>query len=93
MLGSVNYKSGDGPFSGFITFTFADGSTLGVAMQGATKASADTKNASFISTLGVIGGTGRFADVSGVGTFVGSRTAALGTALAATFDLRLADAE
>jgi hypothetical protein len=93
MLGSVNYVSGNGPFSGFITFTFADGATLGVAMQGATKASADTKNANFISTLGVIGGTGRFADVTGVGTFVGTRTAALGTAVVATFDLRLLGAK
>jgi quercetin dioxygenase-like cupin family protein len=93
LLGSVNYVSGNGPFSGFITFTFPDGSTLGVAMQGATKASADTKNATFIATLGVIGGTGRFADVTGVGTFVGSRTAALGAAVAATFDLSLVGAE
>ena len=93
MLGNVNYKAGNGPFSGFITFTFADGSTLGVAMQGATKGSADTRNATFISTLGVIGGTGRFAEATGVGTFVGSRTAALGTAVAATFDLRLVGAE
>jgi quercetin dioxygenase-like cupin family protein len=89
MLGSVNYTSGNGPFSGFITFTFPGGGTLGVAMQGATKASADTKNAAFVATLGVIGGTGRFAELTGVGTFVGSRTAALGTAVAATFDLHL----
>ena len=34
MLASVNYVSGNGQFSGFITFTYADGSTLGVSMQG-----------------------------------------------------------
>jgi quercetin dioxygenase-like cupin family protein len=89
LLGAVTYRSGSGPFSGFITFTFPDGSTLGVSMQGMTVASADTKNASFIATLGVIDGTGRYEGAAGTGTFTGSRTAALGAAVAATFDLRL----
>ena len=34
MLASVNYVNGSGEFFGFITYTFADGSTLGVSMQG-----------------------------------------------------------
>lgn len=89
MLGAVDYTGGSGSFSGFITFTFADGSTLGVSMQGATRASPDTANADFAATLGVVGGTGRYAATTGTGTFVGSRTAALGTMVAATFDLTL----
>jgi len=37
MLASVNYENGSGPFFGFVTFTFPDGSTLGVQMQGNTR--------------------------------------------------------
>ena len=89
LLGAVNYKSGSGPFSGFVTFTFPDGSSLAVTMQGATEAATDTENATFLATLGVIGGTGRYENATGSGTFVGSRDAALGGAVAATFDLIL----
>jgi quercetin dioxygenase-like cupin family protein len=89
VLAGVNYAAGSGPFSGFITFSFADGSTLGVAMNGGTQASPDTANAAFVATLGVVGGTGRYEAATGNGTFVGSRTAALGTRVAATFDLKV----
>ena len=88
MLGAVNYTKGSGPFSGFITFTFGN-AVLSVTMQGITVASADTSNATFTATLGVIGGTGSYANATGSGTFVGTRSAALGTTVAATFDLRL----
>jgi hypothetical protein len=47
---------------------------------------------SFAATLGVIGGTGRYASATGTGIFTGSRKAALGTAVAATFDLTIAGA-
>jgi quercetin dioxygenase-like cupin family protein len=87
MLGNVTYTKGSGPFFGFVTFTFSDGSTLGVQMQGSTIASADTTSAAFAATLGVVGGTGRYEAATGTGTFVGSRTAALGTTVASTFDL------
>jgi quercetin dioxygenase-like cupin family protein len=93
MLGSVDYVAGSGPISGFITFSFADGSTLGVAMQGAAQASAGSADTAFSATLGVTGGTGRYIGTSGSGTFVGSRKAALGTAVAATFDLRVEGAK
>jgi quercetin dioxygenase-like cupin family protein len=89
LLGSVRYTKGSGPFSGFVTFTFSDASTLGVQMQGTTTASADGANASFAATLGVIGGTGRYVVATGTGTFTGNRTAALGGAVAATFAMNL----
>jgi hypothetical protein len=89
MLGAVTYTGGNGPFSGFVTFSFPDGSTLAVSMQGMTRASADTKNATFLATLGVITGTGRYVKAAGTGTFAGTRTAALGSTVAATFDLKL----
>lgn len=93
MLGSVDYTAGSGPFSGFITLTFADGSTLGMSMQGQTTAAPDSADASFAATLGVIGGTGTYADAAGHGTFTGDRQAALGGQVDAVFDLDLAKLE
>ena len=41
LLGNVSYVKGSGPIFGFVTYTFADGSTLGVQMQGAATATDD----------------------------------------------------
>lgn len=88
LLGAVAYDGGVGPFSGFVTFRFADGSVLGTQIQGAA-----TKDASgatqFASTMGVLDGTGRYLGASGSGTFLGSRDAALGQPVKATFTLRV----
>ena len=65
LLGNVNYVKGSGPIFGFVTFTFADGSTLGVQFQGAATATANGDEASFAATLGVIGGTGTYASATG----------------------------
>lgn len=92
LLGNVNYDNGSGPIFGFVTFTFADGSTLGVQMQGAAVAAADGTSTRFAATLGVIGGTGRYLSAEGSGTFTGSRAAALGTTVSATFDLTITSA-
>jgi quercetin dioxygenase-like cupin family protein len=93
MLGNVNYTMGSGPLFGFVTFTFADGSSIGVSMQGRSAASGDTADATFAATLGVIGGTGAYVDVSGFGTFSGNRTATLGGQVDAVFDLQLSQQE
>ena len=88
MLGNVAYTNGSGPLFGFVTFTFSDGSTLGVQMQGtATKAAGGTTT--FASTLGVLNGTGKYVNATGSGTFAGSRAAALGQPVAATFTLNV----
>jgi hypothetical protein len=92
LLGNVSYVKGSGPIFGFVTYTFADGSTLGVQMQGAATATSNGDETSFAATLGVLGGTGRYATVTGSGVFDGSRKAALGTTVAATFTLSLAGA-
>jgi len=95
MLGNVNYVTGSGPLFGFVTFTFADGSTLGVQFQGTATATANGDETTFATTLGVIGGTGGtggYAAATGTGTFTGSRKAALGTTVAATFDLTVTGA-
>jgi len=89
MLATVDYTKGNGPFSGVITFTFADGSTIGVSMVGATTAQPNGTDASFASTLGVIGGTGQYVNTTGYGTFTGTRSAALGTDVGAVFTLQL----
>jgi quercetin dioxygenase-like cupin family protein len=89
LLGDVNYKSGNGPFSGFITFKFADGATLAVAMQGAATQAPDGTS-TVVATLGILGGTGRYETATGTGTFVGSRSATVGATVAATFDLKVA---
>jgi quercetin dioxygenase-like cupin family protein len=89
MLATLAYESGNGPFSGVITFAFADGSTIGVSMVGSTTAAANGTDASFASTLGVIGGSGRYVNSRGYGTFTGTRNAALGTDVAAEFTLQL----
>jgi hypothetical protein len=93
LLGNVSYVKGSGPIFGFVTFTFADGSTLGTQMQGAATASADGSETSFAATLGVLGGTGKYASATGTGIFTGSRQAALGTTVAATFDVTIAGAD
>jgi hypothetical protein len=92
MLGNVNYVKGSGPLFGFVTFSFAGGSTLGVQFEGVATSTANGDETSFATTLGVIGGTGRYASATGTGIFTGSRTAALGTTVAATFDLTIAGA-
>jgi quercetin dioxygenase-like cupin family protein len=75
----VRYTDGNGPFWGVLTLTFPDGSTIGASFTGATLAT-EEGGAQFASTVGVIGGTGRYADVtSGSGTYKGSRPAAAGT--------------
>jgi cupin domain len=89
MLATVEYTKGSGPFSGVVTFAFADGSTVGVSMVGATTAQPNGTDASFASTLGVIGGTGQYANTAGYGTFTGTRSAALGTDVGAVFTLQL----
>jgi quercetin dioxygenase-like cupin family protein len=89
MLATVDYTKGNGPFSGVSTFTFADGSTIGVSMVGNTTAQPNGTDASFASTLGVIGGTGQYVNTTGYGTFTGTRSAALGTDVGAVFTLQL----
>ena len=92
LLGNVSYVKGSGPIFGFVTCTFADGSMLAMQFQGAATASGGGDETSFAATLGVLGGTGRYATATGSGIFTGSRKAALGTAVSATFDLTITGA-
>lgn len=89
MLGNVSYRDGNGPFFGFVTFTFDDGSTLAVRMEGEATASTDTSDASFSAELDVIGGSGRLVDAAGSGSFEGERGDELGGAVDSTFEIWL----
>jgi hypothetical protein len=89
LQGSVDYTDGSGPFGQFVTFTFADGSILATRMVGqATKATDGTT--AFEGTMGVIGGTGKYATATGSGMFTGSRSGTLGAPVHASFALTLA---
>ena len=78
MLGNVDYKSGDGEFFGFITVTAADGSQLGIRMDGQAKLNTNTDDTRFDAKLEVLGGTGKWARARGTGEFSGNRRGALG---------------
>jgi|SRR5947209_6405440 len=88
MLGNVNYNGGNGPFFGFITFTFDDKSTLAVSMQGQAVQSPDGSS-TVAATLGIFSGTGKYEKATGTGTFAGSRSAAVGATVGSTFDLKV----
>ncbi len=90
MLGNVNYTAGNGPFFGFITFTFDDKSTLAVSMQGL--AVQGSNGASTVAaSLGIFAGTGRYEKATGTGTFTGSRSATVGATVDSTFDLTVSN--
>jgi hypothetical protein len=89
LQGNVNYANGSGPFSAFVTFTFADGSILGTSAQGFASAIERRNATTFAATMLVIGGTGTYVAAKGSGSFTGSRTEELGGNVSLTFDLGL----
>ena len=86
----ITYLNDTGPWSAILTLTFADGSTMVSAVEGATIATAQG-GATFAATVQVLGGTGRYAGVTGgTGTYTGGRPGPLGTtALPTTISLRV----
>jgi len=78
LQGSVWYVNGNGPFTGFLTITTQDGSTLGFAMNG--QAVVDAAGVTmFTADLTVIGGTKKYANATGSGSWTGKREGAIGT--------------
>jgi hypothetical protein len=67
-------------------------STLGVQIEGAATTSDDGAGPTCAATLGVLGGTGRYATATGTDVFTGSRTAARGTTVSPTVDLAISGA-
>jgi hypothetical protein len=90
MQATVDYTDGSGNFDGVITFTIADGSTIGVVMvDGQATAKTDTTSARFSSLLRIIDGTSTYLGASGRGTFAGERMDAIGGAVQSHFVLRV----
>jgi len=86
MLGNVSYESGRGPFFGFVTFGWPDGSAIVAEMYG--RAIPQSDGGSIVEALLTItGGTGRYAAAGGYGTFVGRRDAAVGAPVRSEFTL------
>jgi hypothetical protein len=86
MLGNVNYVSGAGPFFGFVTFTFADGSQIATQMNGKAIPHADGSS-DVVAELSIFNGTGRFAGQVGSGTFAGHRSTTVGAPVESVFVL------
>ncbi len=78
MLANVDYVNGSGEFFGFMTVTAADESMITMRMKGNAVKDAVSGDTRFTSELSVLGGTGIYNNATGSGTFVGSRSAALG---------------
>ncbi len=87
LLAQVGYDDGSGPFTGFWTFTFTDGSDL--VLRYAGRASRSDEDTTIIGDLTVFGGTGGYASVTGGGTVHGERTVALGGDVDYRFTLTL----
>ena len=89
LLGNVQYTKGQGPFFGFVTMHFASLADVGFRLVGG-KATKDSDGVShFTAAMKVIGGTGALNTAKGSGTFTGSRTAELGSPVAASFTIRI----
>ncbi|CAB5026696.1 MAG: hypothetical protein F2881_10565 [Actinobacteria bacterium] len=79
--GSIWFVNGSGPFSGFVTITLEDGSSLGTNVAGEASLDPTTKATSFSGRITVIGGTGAYVNSSGAGSWTGLREGAVGDAV------------
>ncbi len=87
MLGNVDYLSGNGAFFGFLSFTAPSGDMFGMRMSGQATVNEDGSS-TLHADLNMIGGTGAYANVTGSGTFDGSREAVVGAPI--EIDVKLA---
>ena len=78
ILGNVEYVTGEGPFYGFLTVKWDDGSSLGFNLQGKATSQPDGGTGLRADTR-FIGGTGQFVDATAAARFVGGRDGAVGS--------------
>ncbi|CAB5022644.1 unannotated protein [freshwater metagenome] len=78
ILGSVNYINGSGPFTGFLTVTWADASSIGFSILGTATQGTDGSS-KIVSSMDYIGGSGTYIDTQVQGKFTANRTAEVGT--------------
>jgi hypothetical protein len=76
---TFDLTDGSGPHQGYVVHRFDDGSTSIERYQGEARRSADGKRTTVSGTFQCIGGTGRFAGLTGEGTYQGERLGALQT--------------
>jgi hypothetical protein len=76
---TFDLTDGSGPHQGYVVHHFDDGSTSIERYQGEARRSADGKRTTVSGTFECIGGTGRFAGLTGQGTYQGERLGALQT--------------
>ena len=78
ILGNVEYLDGDGPFYGFLTVKWDDGSILGFNLQG--RATPKPNGGTGLKADGrFLGGAGQFVDATAAARFVGGRDGAVGS--------------
>ena len=78
ILGSVNYINGSGPFTGFLTVTWADASSIGFSILGTATQGTDGSS-KIVSSMDYIGGSGTYVDTKVQGKFIATRSAEVGT--------------
>lgn len=88
MLGNVDYLKGNGSFFGFLTYTAPSGDSFGMRMGGQATVDADGVSA-LHAELDVIGGTGAYVNITGSGSFDGSRQAVVGAPIEIDVELAL----
>jgi len=89
LLCIINYLRGNGPFEGFWTITAENGDLLSLTYAGTTQQRDGVGRIS--GTVKVLGGTGKFVNVTGNGTVTGARNGSFGsgTVIAYTINLHL----
>lgn len=87
LLAILNYLNGNGPFSGFWTFTADNGDRLGFTYSGLAE-QRDGKGR-LRGTIEVLAGTGQFVGVTGKGTVEGERSGEFGSGTAIAYTLTL----
>lgn len=78
ILGNVQYVRGTGPFYGFLTVTWANGSSVAFVVQG-TATLEDSGATKLASSLVFLAGTGEYENGTAVGRFTGARAAQVGS--------------
>ncbi len=86
ILGNVDYTKGSGPFFGFLSVRWSDGSSVVFDMDGEAVRDADGTT-ELRADLRHIGGSGRYVDAEAAAEFRGSRAAAVGSPI--TIELTL----
>lgn len=77
ILGNVEYLKGSGPFYGFLTVKWDDGSLLGFNLQGRATALGGG-GTGLKADARFLGGAGQFVDATAAARFVGGRDGAVG---------------